>query len=65
MPKRDRPRKLGPWGDSSFKGRGIIRCYICNKPTKNHKIGPCDKPLTEEGRKKLEERLVDGRKYRI
>jgi hypothetical protein len=36
---------LGPiamsWGNTEYKGKGKIKCYICGKQVRKHKIGPC------------------------
>lgn len=54
MGKRTTPvtkRNRGTFGDHNFKGTGKLRCYICNRPIRDHPvIGPCPFPQTKTPR---------------
>lgn len=33
-----------PNGDPNYKGNGVILCYNCNKPVRDHRVGQrCDR----------------------
>jgi hypothetical protein len=36
-----RARAVDTYGDREFAGLGVIRCTLCGRPCRDHRIGPC------------------------
>lgn len=35
------------YGDNEYKGAGIIKCAACDRPLRDHRIGPCPSLQTD------------------